>query len=578
MRYYGDITKLKGSELPPVDVIVGGSPCQNLSVAGNRKGLEGSESRLFMEQIRVIKEMREHGRNSGSDRIFPRFAVWENVVGAFSCNGGRDFQAVLTAFVRIVEPEAPDVPMPDKGWPSFGLIMGDGWSLCYRVHDAQYWGVPQRRRRIALVMDLGGGRAGEVQTLVESVSGHHKPGKSTRHEAAAGAGMGTAVDGGEPVCIGFDGYNSAETGDVSATLGVNCGMSTGRNGVAYSLQIRSGCEGGGKGALVQEDKIACLTAAQTHTIFQPCQTVALEGNGQRASHKGDGYRETDKMYTLNTTEVHGVAYSLESMLQDDPNPGAESGTVISCETYHCQTEQELVGPLKALDYKDPGIVCYGISSYASNAMLSPNPNSGIYEADTSRTLDLNGGNPACNQGGMMVCEPVLYDMTHANDVVRECGSISPTLQNRMGTGGNQVPLTVEPRWIVRRLTPMECERLQGFPDGWSETGIMADGTEKQMSDSTRYKLQGNSIALPYWTFLMRRISAEFEHTPTLGSLFDGQGGFPLIWGRINGPESVLWSSEIDKNAEAVVRKHFGDEDTGLKGDFYEAIQKQFVRY
>ena len=167
MKHFGDITQLNGYELPVVDVITGGSPCQDLSVAGNRQGLAGERSGLFMEQIRIVKEMRDHDGTTGRTGIDirPRFMVWENVPGAFSSNKGKDFQAVLTEIVRICEPEAADVPLPDKGkWSKSGCLYDEmgRWSIAWRVHDAQFWGVPQRRKRIALVADFGGLSAPEV--------------------------------------------------------------------------------------------------------------------------------------------------------------------------------------------------------------------------------------------------------------------------------------------------------------------------------------------------------------------------------------------------------------------------------
>ena len=167
MKHLGSVTEVKGNEVEPVDVITFGSPCQDLSVAGKRAGLDGERSGLFMEQIRIVKEMRERDRRNGRSDvdIRPRYMVWENVPGAFSSNKGQDFQAVLTEIVRIVEPEAPDVPLPDKGkWSKSGCIYSQmgGWSVAWRVHDAQFWGVPQRRKRIALVADFGGLSAPEV--------------------------------------------------------------------------------------------------------------------------------------------------------------------------------------------------------------------------------------------------------------------------------------------------------------------------------------------------------------------------------------------------------------------------------
>lgn len=138
MKHYGDITKLSGYDLPAVDVITGGSPCQDLSVAGKRAGLDGERSGLFMDQIRIIKEMREHGRgsNGGADKPVRagRYCIWENVPGAFSSNGGRDFQAVLTEFVRVAQPQAPDVPLPDKGGVAQRRMprwCGSRWSVLF---------------------------------------------------------------------------------------------------------------------------------------------------------------------------------------------------------------------------------------------------------------------------------------------------------------------------------------------------------------------------------------------------------------------------------------------------------------
>lgn len=196
MIHLGDITKLKGDEIPPVDVITGGSPCQDLSIAGKRQGLAGERSGLFLEQIRIIKEMREKDalsrrlRGSGADEPRPRYMVWENVVGALSSNQGRDFQQVLTEIVRIKEPEAPVVPMPQGGgWTKSGILYDEmgRWSVAWRVHDAQFWGVPQRRRRIALVADFGGDSAGKILFECEGSTGDFKPGRETGQETASGA-------------------------------------------------------------------------------------------------------------------------------------------------------------------------------------------------------------------------------------------------------------------------------------------------------------------------------------------------------------------------------------------------------
>lgn len=188
MKHFGDITKLNGAELPVVDVITGGSPCQDLSVAGKREGLDGERSGLFLEQIRIVKEMRENDRANGRTgfMVRPRYMVWENVPGAFSSNKGADFQTVLTEIVRIAEPVAPPVPLPTKKWSKSGCIYDElgGWSVAWRVHDAQFWGAtqyvdgrvwhrgtPQRRKRIALVADFGGLTAAEILFVKKGLHG-----------------------------------------------------------------------------------------------------------------------------------------------------------------------------------------------------------------------------------------------------------------------------------------------------------------------------------------------------------------------------------------------------------------------
>ena len=287
MKHVGDITKLDGTKLEPVWCIVGGSPCQDLSVAGKRKGLAGERSGLFMEQIRIIKEMRSIERTvAGTDELvrLPRFAVWENVVGAYSSNNGYDFLAVLEEFVRIAEPSAC-VPRPEERngklrWEKAGCIVGDGWSVAWRTHDAQYWGVPQRRRRISVVADFGGQCAGEILFERESVSRYSEQSEQAREETAGDSGDGVKVDDrvadhgakGNLICLNPQDYQTKR---------------------CYS----------------SDGVFPALTAGETSGQDQKSVlTVAIEGNGQRESHFGDGYKQTDKMYTLNTTEVHGVAF------------------------------------------------------------------------------------------------------------------------------------------------------------------------------------------------------------------------------------------------------------------------------
>lgn len=702
MKHLGNIQNINGAEIEPVDIITGGSPCQDLSLAGKRAGLiEGSRSNLFFEYMRIVKEMRE-----ATDGRYPRFIVWENVFGAFSSNKGEDFKAVLDTIIKIKNPEAAEVPMPKDGkWPYADILMGDGWSIAYRTLDAQYWGVPQRRRRIYLVADFRGQCAGKILFESEGLPGDTpksiRPGQGTADGAeesigkagstfdlrftsdgtknARGHCYGTDISraldtGGQKpdsnhggvVCLepqGVDGYNHELTGDKAASLGQNCGMSTGRNGVMclndqggqhmdvsegmtgtlraqanhpplvfennmsdarYSgpndvvqtikarwgsdgnnqglvvetpktLKIRSGCEGGGKGAIIQEDKSATLGCNNDQTVFVPTAHVTF----------------ADTAACLSAQE----------------GPKGPSSQAFN------NPEENFVVGVKA----------YGISSFDSNAMKSANPKAGIYEADTARTLDLTGGNPGCNQGGIAVvegngCRPshkgdgystdgsmytlntvehhaVAYGLDRASynqgknarfdfsveeeleppilaqgpgavavgsfypqmkaesQCYREDGK-SNTLVNGTNPGHQNAvtyavttgcfthvekeksptlaardykdPNVVNDRpadsaeYIVRRLTPKECARLQGFPDWWCDGLAIENPTDDEIakwieifdvfnkamgkevksktpnqirkwlknphSDAAEYKLWGNGVALPCVQLVMNGIA------------------------------------------------------------------------
>lgn len=200
MKHLGDICKINGAEIEPVDCITGGSPCQDLSIAGKRAGLAGERSGLFLEQVRIVKEMRERDRRNGraGDMVRPRFLVWENVPGAFSSNGGGDFQAVLEEIIHIAEPTV-SVPRFEGKWTKAGAIDGDGWSVAWRTHDAQYWGVPQRRRRISVVADFGGQSAGEIlfecQGLPGDIAESGASGEAPAEAAEAGASYAVRIRG-----------------------------------------------------------------------------------------------------------------------------------------------------------------------------------------------------------------------------------------------------------------------------------------------------------------------------------------------------------------------------------------------
>ena len=491
MVHLGDICKINGAEIEPVWCITGGSPCQDLSIAGKRAGLAGARSGLFMEQVRIVKEMREADKRNGrtGDMVRPRYLVWENVVGAFSSNKGKDFAAVLEEIIKIVEPEAPGIEVPEKGWPTWGGYhdeMGGRWSVVWRTHDAQHWGVPQRRRRISVVADFGGDTASEIQFDRESVSGHLEKSGAAGEETAGDFGAGAdctisvhltqdpITSKEKAMCI------SAGSGRGQASCGVIC-MATQQGGA----EIRT------------DDRAPTLTAA-----------ADMSGNNQPVVCAG---------FKLgNSEQVRSIGYQEE---------------------------------------------------------LSPTLNA-----------ECGGNKPA------VVAPVVALDMTHACDVIRECGEKVPALQARMRTGGNQVPLTYQmngfgdyrdanvassckqrdfkdstdlaiTNMVVRRLTPLECTRLQGYPDGWVDIGDWTDekGKKHKDADSPKYKALGNSIALPFWDWMLRRMSRYLLDGATLGSLFDGIAGYPLIWERIHGKGTARWASEIEPFPIAVTKKWFGEE-------------------
>lgn len=621
MKHLGSVTEIDGAKIEPVDIITFGSPCQDLSIAGKREGLHGNRSGLFNEAIRIVKEMR-----IATNGEKPRYIVWENVTGAFSSNKGEDFRVVLEEVCKIKD-ESVSVPKPNK-WNRAGKIMGDNYSVAWRTFDAQFWGVPQRRKRIYLVADFAGGSAGKI--LFESEGLYRYSAEGFRSWQTA-AGNSAECSGGTG-SYSVDGYNSS-VDEVVATLGVNCGVSTGRNGVMVlndqggnrmdvtedmtctlraeshhpplvfenhsrdsrytgphdtvptilstfgtggnnqpfvletpkTLKIRSGCEGGGKGALLQDNMSATLSCNNDQTVFVPF----CKGSRPHSKEEAPSWKNGEVANTLNTFDV-GETRCNELVVQ-----------------------------------------AYGICSKDSNSMKSDNLNSGFYEADTSRTLDGNGGNPSCNQGGIAVVavqgsmigrddkngpqgsginEDVCFSLTGADRHAVAYGidraaynqgrnalydfaveeELEPTMVAKgpgavahptycaskasfftsaeeekantlVATDYKDPPIVNEPMYIVRRLTPTECARLQGFPDWWCAdletenptdedmdfwrdvfethrkivTGAKKPKTDKQIikwlknphSDSAEYKMWGNGVALPNVIFVLSGIAA-----------------------------------------------------------------------
>ena len=623
MKHYGDVSKMNGADIEPVDIITFGSPCQDMSIAGRREGLDGSRSSLFYEAVRIVKEMRckTNGR-------YPRYIIWENVPGAFSSNKGADFQSVLEEVCSVKGYEI-HTPRPER-WANAGEIMADDFSLAWRVFDAQYWGVPQRRKRIYLVADLAGGSAGKILFESEGVSGYTPQGfrswQGTAGASEKGSGAAGCVclndQGGNrmdvtdgvtctlraeahhPPCVmesaGFCTEHSAHsrsigyeeetsptlragtvpaavyenhsqdtryTGPLETAPTVMSTYGTGGNNQPFvvetpkTLKIRSGCEGGGKGALIQENKSATLGCNNDQTVFVPF----VKGTRPHSSDEGQQWKDGIVANTLNTHDVGET---------------------------RCN---------------ELAVKVYGICSKQSHAMQSDNPHSGFYEADTSRCLDANGGNPSCNQGGMAVVavqgsmigrsakngpqgsgvnedvsftldatdrHAVAYGIDRATynmgrnakfglgieeeleptivakgpGAVAYCmttGSYTQALEEQsptlMARDYKDPPVVneTEPEYIVRRLTPTECARLQGFPDWWCDGLETDEPTEDEIefwtevfethrkvmgasskpksrnqiikwlkdphSDSAEYKMWGNGVALPNVCFVLSGI-------------------------------------------------------------------------
>ena len=493
MQHLGDITKLNGATIEPVWCVTGGSPCQDLSIAGKRAGLAGARSGLFMEQIRVIKEMREHDKRLGraGELIRPRYMVWENVPGAFSSNKGKDFATVLEEIIKIVEPEAPGIEVPEKGWPTWG-------ATTMKWEDDGAW------LGECMTRNTGESPNAVVESRLSQIleaTPHMKYCLSAR------------------ACQGILRRAARRGKDLPETLKQVLLMQSASGG---------GCDGGGKGALIQTEKSGTLGTSNDQTIFTPIPINLMVATRCKALGRGTGF---------------GVG-----------EPGDPANTISAAHSH--------------------GVFCAGFKA-GQGAQAG-----GIgYGEEVSPTL------AAAPSGTNQTPAVVALDMSHACDVIRECGEIAPSLQARMGTGGNQVPLTLDGSEvvstlmerdykgrgrcdtfgriistpIVRRLTPLECERLQGFPDGWTDIGDYTDSTGKKRkpSDSARYKALGNSIALPFWRWMFGRMAAYLPDGATLGSLFDGIGGFPLCWENIHGTGTAIWASEIEEFPIAVTKLRFG---------------------
>lgn len=585
MVHLGGITKMSGYTIPPVDVVTFGSPCQDLSIAGKRAGMAGERSGLFSEAVRIIREMRY-----ATFGAYPKYAVWENVPGAFSSNKGEDFHAVLQSLCRVIDPDAV-IPRPTDArggikWPRAGAILADHYSLAWRAMDAQHWGVPQRRLRISLVLDLTGGRAGEILFEPESLRGHFAPG-ITPGQAA-------------PVVVG------------------GCTEDANR---AFTLKIRSGCEGGGKGALVQIEKSATLSTLQDQTLFvaEPPKAYSfdsLASNSMKSSNPHSGCREVEIAKTLDTSPPDpaknqgGIAiveptFCIQGNTIDRADTAGANGTGVKedvCYTLNtidrpavafaldCRNmtaNEELSATLQAkdsggqsLNYINPVAepLIYdarGNGDGITSPTMTGDHNSRVtdYTAITLQGDTVAGallardykGPGRADSLGRVIAQPVGADLYNGTLT----GDKAVTLTTATGQGGaNTGPSVIEKiiRWIVRRLTPTECERLQGYPDGWTDLGEWIDskGKTHKDADTPRYKALGNSIALPQWYYVLGGIADRLPEDATLGSLFDGIGGFPYVWAQLHAgrKELCVWASEIEEFPIAVTKKWFPEVEDG----------------
>ena len=583
MIHLGDITKISGYTAPIVDCIIGGSHCQDLSVAGKRAGLDGERSGLYMEQIRIVKEMRERDERNGRSGvdIRPRYMVWENVPGAFSSNKGEDFRIVLEELAKVADKDAV-IPMPEsEKWTTCGCIVADGWSIAWRVLDAQFWGVPQRRRRIALVADFGGESAPEILLVRSCVSRDTEPSKPKRKATPSDASRGIGADD----RLGADQYNAVILGDTVSTLGVNCGMSHGRQCVlepqgvitfepgiasregghiyedvcgtlrakagdnqmatAYTLKIRSGCEGGGKGALVQTEKSATLACNNDQYLFQPVYSVENHPNDSRV-----GINEDGKVQAL-TQRMGTGGGNVPMVMQQCFSKSKRAQSATDNETW---VESDTANTLNAFDVGDvrtTEAVVYALDRASFNQGKNAQYDFEVSDKGVNSPIVAKGPSAVAYQAYPEVSEGVV-------------GTIDAHYSNFPGMRGGMERTMVygntPTRYIVRRLTPLECERLQGYPDGWTDIGEYIDSTGKkrQSSDAARYKALGNSIALPPWKWVLKRICACYERDATMASLFDGIGGFPYLWEQLNGKGSCLWASEIEEFPMAVTKVRIGE--------------------
>lgn len=560
LPHIGDIRYINGGKIEPVTVIAGGSPCQDMSVAGKREGLDGSRSNLFHEQIRIIKEMRKHDIKAGrtGKYIRPRYMVWENVPGAFSSNKGQDFQAVLQA-ITSVKDDTATVPLPKKGkWQTAGCIMGDTYSIAWRTLDAQYWGVPQRRKRIFLVADFGGSTAPKILLNREGLHRDFKESRQAWEEAAGITGNGSHKTSGmddDIPCYDISDRRKvvAQNENISPTLQAK--MGTGGNNVPIVI------ENHGQDARwnLSEDNIVQTLASNMGTGGGNVPLI-IDNSNRRCfamsvdtSHADDVVRMSDKAPTLTSRDFKGGNNIITGVIpiadkatrykgggDSRNNDGSANGLGVG----------EPGAPANTLTAADRHVVAYAIDRAAFNQGANAQYDISIQE-ELAQTLVAKGPSAVAQPQDRI--DAICYAM-QAFGQYKE-SEIASTLKERDYKDNTDLILE-ELMWeyIIRRLTPLECCRLQGFPDNWTEgiaiiepkpsvirewmiawaewwrligkdEGIQLPKDAKQVerwladpaSDSGLYKMWGNGIALPCAMFVMEGIAEvlreENEHEP-----------------------------------------------------------------
>ena len=455
MKHLGDITNVNGAEIEPVDIISFGSPCQDLSIAGKRAGLEGKRSGLFMEALRIVKEMRK--KTNGK---YPTRLIWENVPGAFSSNNGEDFRTVLQEIAEIGENAGGgrscfSIPKPKK-WLASGTVVGNGWSLAWRILDAQYWGVPQRRKRIFLVTNLGGECAAEILFKRESLQGDIAEGGEAEKRIAGDVEDSVRT-------AGFNGWRS----------------------VTGSLEY-------------EEERAPCLQASM------PPNVVGVDGHNQNLT---GNIVNTLRGSRVDKDNIGLVVYpeKVGSLIsRADGSPCVDRG-----QPFIYDARGNGNGKIaNAITGDHNGHV----SDYTALA-VHQNQVGEVRTGKVANTLSTNGNATGRNaplvyaMAAKQQAQSIIEDQSPPNAVAtfsfKSFGQYEESDKGKALLRCDDVTtddLAVK-NYSVRRLTPLECERLQGFPDGWTEYGD--DG--KAISDSARYKALGNSVAIPCVEFVSGRI-------------------------------------------------------------------------